>query len=92
MTTLTAILTVLTLLIGLVISVAAVTARILNGIEDRTRKVLMDVGLIKFTPPDQRSTVMWPNGWENLPDSLRGLWEAQEALEAEVHAYGSPNG
>lgn len=89
MSGLTAFLTILTLIIGLVIAAINLTNKLLDGLENRTEKVLVKNGIIKKLPDGAEPHDMWPNGWNNLPDSLRGLWQAQEATEAEVHRYHS---
>ena len=69
MDALTATLGALTLILGLILSGIALANRITRGIKGQVREVLVDTGIIRPGPDVSN----WPNGWNNLPDSLEGL-------------------
>lgn len=79
------ILTILTLGISLIVAVVKVGTKISEGIENRTRKVLVETGLIRELRPGEAYADIWPNSWGNLPDTTIGLWQGNEATEAKVH-------
>ena len=77
-----ALLGAVTTLLGAILSVIALRRRILAGLAEMVRDVLLETGLTKFGRP----AAVWPNGSTNLPDFLEVMWaEQKKASEPRAH-------
>ena len=66
----------LTGLLGAILSIVALRRRIIAGLSNVIRDVLLETGLTKYGKP----AAVWPNGSTNLPDFLEVIWNTQKRL------------